>query len=84
MIGINYTLHGEDGDLRYEQRLQQHVPRVGELVTFDSDHSYQVVDVLWHLDDEHEPRVTATAHELGWHEHIRDVNAAWGAAHEKR
>lgn len=78
---INYTLRGEDGNTRHEERHQQHVPHVGDLLTFDFDHSYQVIDVLWHLPDGHEPHVSVTAHELSWHEHIRDVGNAWDTAH---
>lgn len=49
MIDISYTLHADNGDILDEETLQsEHVPPVGELVTFDPHRSYQVIDVLWH------------------------------------
>lgn len=51
MIEIHYSLYTADGELLYEERPRsEHVPRIGELITFEPSHSYQVIDVLWHLD----------------------------------
>ncbi len=78
VIEVNYTLNREDGDTKYVESLRsEQVPRIGEIVSFDWNDSYQVVDVLWHLhDDQH---VTVTACEVNWHRHINDVTAAWRA-----
>ncbi|HWR46116.1 MAG TPA: hypothetical protein VN327_00655 [Pseudonocardiaceae bacterium] len=84
VIEINYTLHPDDGDIRYEERHQQHVPRVGELITFDPNHSYQIVDVFWHLPEESNIHVTVTAHELSWHKHIHEVTTEWQNTHANR
>ncbi len=81
MIEINYSLHAADGGITYQERPRsEHVPHIGELITFDPDHSYQVIDVLWHhVADKPDaaPWVTITAHELGWHQHIQDATTAW-------
>jgi hypothetical protein len=46
----------------------------GDLVTFDFNRSYQVVDVLWHANTGGKHTlVTITACERDWHQHIRDV-----------
>jgi hypothetical protein len=80
VIDISYSLHPADGgESRYEEVQAPAVPRIGELVAFDHDVSYQVVDVLW----QHLPSgssVTVTAHEKNWHEHYREVSTAWEAA----
>ena len=77
MINIDYTLRSDDGEFRYEEDSGSgHVPRVGELVTFDQDHSYQVVDVLWHLGQD-APHITVTACELDWHKHIDKITNQW-------
>lgn len=77
MIEVSYTLHGDDGGIEYQERSAQQVPRVGELVTFEQSHSYQVVDVLWHLNEAGRERVTITACERDWHKHIRGVVDDW-------
>jgi len=81
VIVVNYTLQGDDGEIRDEERHSEQVPRVGELVTFDFNRSYQVVDVLWHLNEPGTTRVTVTACELGWHENLEAVMRAWRKAH---
>lgn len=77
MIDISYTLHCDDGEILYEEKQSEHVPRVGELVVFDHEHSYQVIDVLWHLIGTDGHQVTITACELGWHKHIGETLAEW-------
>jgi hypothetical protein len=62
----------------------QQVPRVGELIGFEPNRSYQVVDVLWHLNKAGQDRVTVTACERDWHEHINDVMAEWRKAERNR
>ena len=51
MIEISYTLHGDGGGIEYQERRSPQVPHIGELITLEQSHSYQVVDVLWHLDE---------------------------------
>lgn len=73
-ITIFYTLHpsSPDEDMQHHTVPSPHVPRVGELVAPDFHSSYEVVDVLWHLDTD-EPSVTITAFEKDWHTHIDEV-----------
>lgn len=79
MIEISYTLHTDDGEIRYEEAPRsEHVPRISELITFEQNHSYQVVDVLWHL-RAGDPHVTVTACELSWHRHISKITSEWWA-----
>ena len=78
MIDVNYTLYAADGDSDNVEVRTEHVPRVGELVAFDFTRSYQVVDVLWQVNDGKHTSVAVTACELNWHEHIRDVVDAHG------
>jgi hypothetical protein len=77
LIEISYTLHTGHGDILYEMQRMEHIPRVDDLITFEHTRSYQVIDVLWHLGPG-SPSVTITAHELSWHQHIKDVAAEWG------
>ncbi|TWP51729.1 hypothetical protein FKR81_12740 [Lentzea tibetensis] len=84
MIKIDYTLHCDDGEIQYEEKRSEHVPRVGELVTFDFDHSYQVVDVLWHLVGADGHHVTVTACELNWHKNIDKILTAWHVQNAER
>jgi len=82
VIEVNYTLHGDDGNIEYEERHIEQVPQVGELVAVGPRRSYQVIDVLWHLSTEDDSlSATVTACELSWHQHISDVLDAWRAAH---
>jgi hypothetical protein len=47
----------------------------------DSYHSFQIVDVLWHLSSRDiSQRVTVTAYAADWHKHITEAEAAWRAA----
>lgn len=87
MIDIFYTLHTDDGQsLQEEVRQSPHVPRIGELVTVTSQQrSYQIVDVLWHINPSGNHHVTITACELNWHKHIQKVTTTeWSANHESR
>ena len=77
MVVVNFTLHNDDGGLQDEERRCEQVPRVGEMISFDFNHSYQVVDVLWHLNQPAAATVTVTACEVNWHKHIDDVVGAW-------
>lgn len=79
-IVINFTLTRDDGDTAYVERRSHQVPRIGELVTFDPGHSYQVVDVLWHYDEDGD-RITIHASELNWHAHYDSAQKQWDAAH---
>ncbi|MGH3871430.1 MAG: hypothetical protein ACRDSR_07950 [Pseudonocardiaceae bacterium] len=77
MIDINYTLNTLDCDILYEEKKRsEHVPRLGELISFDLHRSYQVVDVLWRLGNGGRS-VGITACEVNWHQHIKDVTADW-------
>lgn len=73
-ITIYYTLYpfSPDGETKQRTVPSPHVPRVGELVAADFSSSYEVVDVLWHLDND-EPTVSITAVEKDWHTHIDEV-----------
>jgi hypothetical protein len=78
LIHITYTLHTlHDVDHR-EDPQAQHVPRVGDLITFDFHASYEVVDVLWHLDSTggSDQMVTVTAWEHDWHARIKEIETA--------
>lgn len=76
MIDIMYTLRTTDGEFEDASVRAEHVPRVGELVTFDQRTSYQVVDVLWSTGNGQQ-RAMITAYERDWHEHIGDVHRVW-------
>ncbi len=78
-IDISYTLRGQDGSFKDASVRSVHVPRVGELVTFDHYDSYQVVDVLWTA-HQGEHSVVVTACERDWHAHIEDVLQPWRGA----
>ncbi|GGN29293.1 hypothetical protein GCM10011609_86210 [Lentzea pudingi] len=79
MIRILFTLHSNDGDTdSHEISSATHVPRIGELVSVEPYRCYQVLDVLWHLDDD--PCVSITACELDWHKHMAKTRAAWDYA----
>jgi len=84
MIEVDYTLYGDDGGIEYQERSSQQVPRAGELIGFEPNRSYQVIDVLWHLNKAGQDRVTVTACERDWHEHINDVMAEWRKAERNR
>lgn len=75
LIAIDYTLHTDGGDIGSESVQATHVPRVGELVSVGFYDSYQVVDVLWHINDGRQHRVSITACERSWHRHIEEVVA---------
>jgi hypothetical protein len=78
VIEINYTLHCDNGDICYEERASEHVPRVGDMLAFNPmGASYQVIDVLWHFPPGHPASVTITAGELSWHKYIGDAATAW-------
>lgn len=77
LIEIDYTLHTNDGDIGAESVQATHVPRVGELVSVGFYDSYQVVDVLWHVNDGRQHRVSITACERSWHRHIEEVVAEY-------
>lgn len=83
MIDVYYTLQAEDGATQSQETRSEHVPRVGELISFDPDRSYQVVDVLWHPRD-NDSYVSVTALELNWHKHIRKIIADWQNDHERQ
>jgi len=85
VIEVMYSLHTGDGETLDETRQSEHVPRVGDLVTFDvnSGRSYQVVDVLWHLHEGRRHYVTVTACDANWHKHIQMVTTDWRAKHEQ-
>lgn len=76
MIDIMYTLRTADGEFEDASVRAEHVPRVGELVTFDQRTSYQVVDVLWSTGNGQQ-RAMITAYERDWHEYIGDVHRVW-------
>lgn len=76
MIDVMYTLRTAEGGFEDASVRAEHVPRVGELVTFDHRTSYQVVDVLWSAGNEQQ-RAMITAYERDWHEHIGDVHRVW-------
>lgn len=75
-VEINYTLHPADGSITYESVRAGQVPRVGELVAVGPRDSYEVVDVLWHVNDGQQ-HVTITACERDWHQHIQDTLQRW-------
>lgn len=88
MLELNYTLHTADGHILDQTVRAEQPPRVGDLIGIDGVRSYQVVDVLWHINTGlHGPleglaghtksRVTITACELNWHQHINDTIAQW-------
>ncbi len=79
MIQVHFNLHPEVGAPKDESRRCEHVPRVGELITFDSNCSYQVVDVLWNMQPPNPANqyVTVTAFELQWHSHMARIDAEW-------
>lgn len=70
-IKIFYTLRADDGSFEQETVHAAQVPRVGELITIDSQTSYQVIDVLW--SSRGESSVVITACERSWHEHFEEV-----------
>ena len=82
MIEVVYTLRTLDDDFIDETMRVEHVPRVGDLVTFNEDRSFQVADVLWHLHPGRPgtDRITITAVERPWHEHIEKVLDSWRAS----
>jgi hypothetical protein len=84
MIEVDYTLHAaEGGGTDHVEVHSEYVPRVGELVAFGFDRSYQVVDVLWQVNDGKHTSVVVTACERNWHEHIRDVVDAHGRQQDR-
>jgi hypothetical protein len=74
-------LHPLRGKKVRVHNLTPHVPRIGELVSFDPRRSYQVIDVLWHLGGD-DPYVSITACELNWHKHIAKATAFWENANQ--
>lgn len=46
MIELSFTLHAGDGEILDETVQSDQVPRVGDLVSFDWNCSFLVVDVL--------------------------------------
>ncbi|MBE8520438.1 hypothetical protein ILP97_23615 [Amycolatopsis sp. H6(2020)] len=81
VVDISYTLHAANGEMLSEETQSPVVPRIGELVCFDRDPSYQVVDVLWHHSRAGGTRATVTACELNWHKHVVEVTEAWHEDH---
>lgn len=77
MAHILFTLHGNDGHDEYQEIEDAPVPRVNELITFDSQRCYQVIDVLWHFGAS--THVSITACELNWHVHIAKAHAVWNS-----
>lgn len=75
MPNVNYTLHTDADDILHEEIAEtSHVPRVGELVSVDYARSFEVIDVLWHVNtaDGTQDTITVTACERDWHQHIKD------------
>lgn len=88
MLELNFTLHTTDGHILDQTVRAQQPPRVGDVIRFDGAGFYQVVDVLWHINsglpeplDGPTPhalsRLTITACELNWQQHVGDTVAQW-------
>jgi hypothetical protein len=88
MLELNFTLHTTDGHILDQTIRAEQPPRVGEVIGVDGARSYQVVDVLWHINAglqgalEGLPgrtlsRLTVTACELNWRQHISDTVEQW-------
>ena len=83
MTEVHFKLHAEDGSVLEDQRSRcLHVPRVGDLITFGSDRSYQVVDVYWNLQPASGAnlRVMVTAFATDRLAHLARIDAEWRAS----
>ncbi len=78
MTGVNFTLNTADGDVETQERQLQQVPAVGEMVTFEWRRTFQVADVLWHVQED-ATYATVTAYEVDWHQYVNKVAADWRA-----
>lgn len=76
LVEILYTLRAQDGSFFEERVYAAQVPRVGELVAAGFNASYEVVDVLWHIDSGNTGghRVGIHAFEKDWHEHFAAIS----------